>query len=185
MSTSETRRWLAARARELYRGESSGQAILEFALVSPLIMMLLLGTVIFGIGLNEDLQLTNATQTAAQQLSVSRGSTYPSTYSVTVSGKTTTEPYPTVCQTAEQAFVNSAPNLNPANLTFTLLVAGQSSINTTKGASTFGNLSSSSGCPDALTANQNLTLTVTYPFRASFLNFGTYTLSSTVQEVIE
>ncbi|HTV81415.1 MAG TPA: TadE family protein [Acidobacteriaceae bacterium] len=179
MKISGISRGLVARARQLGTSESSGQALLEFALISPLILMLALGVFIFGIGLNEQLVLTNATEVAAQQLSVSRGQAYTSE----------TPTLPTVCELVEESFVNAAPSLNQANLGFSLTISGQSSINdgnSTTGGTNFADLSTSN-CSDALTENQTLTLTVTYPFTASFINFGTknYTLTSTVQEVIE
>jgi Flp pilus assembly protein TadG len=153
-----------ARSRELARGESSGQALVEFALISPLVLMLGLGIAIFGIGLNQDLVLTNATQIAAQQLAISRGQT--------------TNP----CATVESNFVNAAPNLTAANLTFTLTVNGATTGPTT-GASNF----TCSGDASDMVEGANESVTVSYPFTASFIQFGTksYTLSSTVQEVIE
>lgn len=155
---------LRTRCGDLLRGESSGQALIEFALISPLILMLGLGICVFGIGLNQDLVLTNSTQIAAQQLSISRGQT--------------SDP----CQTVEQNFVNAAPNLNSANLTFTLTLDGVTSGPTT-GASNFTCTSLASD----MVEGTNESVTVSYPFTASFIKFGnkTYTLSSTVQEVIE
>ena len=163
-------RWLAVRARQLGTGESSGQALIEFALVAPLILMLALGMCVFGIGLNEQLTLTNATELAAQQVAISRSSTSSTN---------------TVCDIAESAFIGAAPGLNTSNLTFTLTLEGQGVIPTTKGATTFTSATNCSS--DTLIEGQTVTLTVTYPYTASFINFGTksYTLSSTIEQVIE
>ena len=156
---------LRARSRELAGDESSGQALVEFALISPLILMIGLGLCIFGVGLNEDLTVTNGTQVAAQQLSVSRGQT--------------SDP----CKTVEQAFVNASPNLNSASVTFTLTLDGQTAVGPIKGASNFTCTSDA----QYMIENANETVTVSYPFTASFINWGTqsYTLSSTVEEVVE
>ncbi len=138
---------------------------MEFALVSPLILMLGLGLCIFGIGINENLTVTNGTEVAAQQLSISRGQT--------------SNP----CQTIEQTFVNASPNLNSANVTFTLSLDGQTAVGPTKGASNF----TCSSDAQYMIEGANETVTISYPFTASFINFGTqsYTLSSTVEEVVE
>lgn len=157
-------RGFRTRCSELAAEDSSGQALIEFALISPLILMLGIGIAVFGIGLNQDLVLTNATQIAAQQLAISRGQT--------------TDP----CATIESNFVNAAPNLTAANLTFTLTLNGTTSGPTT-GASSFTCQSQASNMVEGV----NESVTVSYPFTASFIKFGTqsYTLSSTVQEVIE
>jgi len=160
-------RWLAARARLLGNDESSGQALLEFAIVAPLLLLLALGMLVFGIALNQQLVLSNATEIAAQQVAISRGSTT------------------SVCTIAETAFVNAAPDLNSSNLTFTLSLSSQSAIPTTTGASNF---TSATNCStNTLLEGETETLTVSYPFTASFINFGThsYTLSSTIEEVVE
>lgn len=156
------------RSRKLVGDESSGQALVEFALVSPLILMLGLGICIFGIGLNQDLVLTNSTELGAQQLAISRGQT--------------TDP----CLTLNNAVVTAAPNLTPASLNFSLTLNGVA-------ATPFAGQSASSGaaiCPSMasdMVEGANESVTVTYPFTVSFIKFGTqsYTLSSTVQEVIE
>lgn len=168
MTPSGAGRWLAARARLLRSDESCGQALVEFALIAPLILMLGLGMAVFGIGLNQDLVLTNATELGAQQLAISRGQTQ--------------DP----CLTLNNAVVNAAPNLTPASMTFTLTLNGVSS-----GA--FSGQSASSGAAicaslaSDMIEGDNETVTITYPYTASFINWGTksYTLTATVQEVIE
>jgi Flp pilus assembly protein TadG len=152
----------------LGRDDSSGQALIEFALIAPLILMLAVGMAVFGIGLNENLVLNNATEVGAQQLSVSRGQT--------------SDP----CLTLNNAVVNAAPGLAPAKLTFTLSLNGVSSGSFSGQSST----SNAAICPTLtsdMVENQNETVTVTYPFTASFINWGTksYTLTASVQEVIE
>lgn len=83
-----------------------GQIFTEFAFALPLLLLILVGTVMFGIALNNYIALTFATNAGAQLLSVSRGQT--------------SDP----CQTASQALEQAAPNLNPSNLTFTITLGG-------------------------------------------------------------
>ena len=52
-----------------------GQAILEFAFLLPVLMVVLLGMIVFGIALNNYLELTNGTTAGAQAVAVSRGQT--------------------------------------------------------------------------------------------------------------
>lgn len=170
MKISGIGRWLLSRGRLLGSEESSGQALLEFAVVAPLLLLLCLGMVVFGIALNEQLVISNATELAAQQVAISRG-------------QTTSSDNP--CEIAETTFTNAAPDLNASNLTFTLTLSGQSAIASTTGA---GNFATATNCSSAaLVEGQTVTLTVSYPYTASFINFGTksYTLTSTIEQVIE
>jgi Flp pilus assembly protein TadG len=57
---------------------SDGQAMVEFALVLPLLAMLLFGVIQFGILFNNYLDLTDATRAGARKAAVSRQTTDPS-----------------------------------------------------------------------------------------------------------
>lgn len=109
-------------AKRAYAPYEQGQAAFEFALVLPVLLAILLGTLVFGIALNNYLELTYATSAAAQQLSISQGITSPNP-----------------CTTAESAGVSAAPLLHglttssftpsfagPGGSTCTNLVAGDS-----------------------------------------------------------
>ncbi len=157
-----------ALCRKLSRNE--GQALLEFALLSPLALLLVLGGIVFGVGLNDYLVLNNATALGAQQLAISR--------------KEATDP----CAAVYTAVTNAAPNLTAANLTFTISVGGTKYVNGVKGSANV----TCSGTTD-LTAydnneqGQNVSVTVTYPFTASFIGFSSqsYTMSATVGGVLQ
>jgi Flp pilus assembly protein TadG len=58
--------------------DSRGQALVEFALVLPLLAMLLFGIVQFGIVFNHYIDLTDATRAGARKAAVSRQTTDPS-----------------------------------------------------------------------------------------------------------
>lgn len=83
----------------------AGTAAVEFALVAPMLLLLVLGMCQFGITLNQYLTLTNAVRSGARQLSMSRGDATPHT------------------DTINQIY-GSAPNLTQASLTISLLVNG-------------------------------------------------------------
>ncbi len=116
------------------RLDARGQAIVEFAFVVPLLLTLLIGSVEFGVAFNKDLQLTYATNTAAQLLSISRGQT--------------TDP----CQTTSQAVYSAAPYLTQSNLNFTIVLGGHSFT-----------APSCSGGQQYLVESQSAQVKVTYP----------------------
>ena len=86
--------------------EESGQSMLEFALVLPLFLTILLGLFAFGIAFNNWEQMTEATSVGARTVAISRGQTL--------------DP----CQTAVLAIEAAAPSLNTSNLTSRFLSTG-------------------------------------------------------------
>ncbi len=125
------------------RLDGQGQGMVEFALVLPLLLTLLIGSVEFGVAFNKDLQLTYATNAAAQLLSISRGQT--------------TDP----CQTTSQAVYSAAPYLNQSNLNFAIVLDGHSF--TTP---------SCSGGQNYLVQSQSAQVTVTYPCNLQLFGFN-------------
>jgi len=62
-------------ARKVLAGDERGQALLEFALVSLVLFLILIGIIQFGFVFNNYIALTNATSIGAQALSVARSNT--------------------------------------------------------------------------------------------------------------
>jgi Flp pilus assembly protein TadG len=56
-----------------WRCDDRGQALVEFALVLPVLMLILLGIVKGGVVFNNYLQLTDATRSGARELAIERG----------------------------------------------------------------------------------------------------------------
>jgi Flp pilus assembly protein TadG len=92
------------RLARLGRDTTGGPAV-EFALLLPVLLLLVLGALQFGITLNNYIVLTNATDAAARVMAMARGSTTP--YSTTTSQVSA-----------------SASNLTSTNLTVTVRVNG-------------------------------------------------------------
>jgi Flp pilus assembly protein TadG len=136
-----------ARARD-----EQGQTLLEFALVLPALLTLLLGVIVFGLAFNNYLTLTNATTIGAQLLSISRGQT--------------TDP----CQTTSQAVYAAAPNLTQANLKFTIVLNGTSVANNVATPSCPANGTGGTGLQ--LAAGQSAAVKVTYPCNLNFFLFN-------------
>jgi len=63
--------------------DARGSSAAEFAMMMPIMAIMLFGIIKFGLVFNNYIQLTHAASAAARQLSISRGSTTPYTGTVT------------------------------------------------------------------------------------------------------
>jgi Flp pilus assembly protein TadG len=86
------------------RNEGGGPA-LEFALLAPVLLTILLGIFQFGIAINNYMMLTNAAAQGALTVALGRGTSTP--YTATTS-----------------AIASAAPNLTAANITTTVTING-------------------------------------------------------------
>jgi Flp pilus assembly protein TadG len=84
-----------------------GTVTIEFAVIAPVLLLLVLGTFQFGLVISNYVLLTNAVGAGARQFALSRGATTP--YADTVS-----------------VITGSSPTLTAANITVTLSVNGTS-----------------------------------------------------------
>jgi Flp pilus assembly protein TadG len=97
---------IAAGRRRNDRGlGEDGVAVVEFAILAPILILLLMGTVEFGLVLANYVQVTNAAGVGAMTFSISRGDSTPYT-------------------DTKSAITAAAPSLTSANLTITLSVNG-------------------------------------------------------------
>jgi len=134
------------------RGHASreiGQAAVEFAIVAPILLTLLVAIGVFGIAFNNYLALTFATNTAAQALSISRGQT--------------TDP----CETTSTAAFAAAPQLTESNLKFSIVL----------GTNTVASSAASPSCSgdqQYLVQAQNAKVTVTYPCNLNIMGYNPY-----------
>jgi Flp pilus assembly protein TadG len=110
--------------------DRAGTSAVEFALIAPALMLLALGTVQFGLTINNFITLTDAVRTASRQLAVSRGGATPYT------------------DTVNQVY-RSAPTLTQASLTISLTVNGTACSTDTACASA---LTSAQGQPASVSA---------------------------------
>jgi Flp pilus assembly protein TadG len=145
--------------------EQEGQALVEMALVLPVLLMVVTGILIFGLAFNNYLLLTEATSVGARTLAISRGET--------------TNP----CATAATAVYAAAPLLVAADLTFTFVLNGT----TYKGASCSSG-SSTTGAAGNLKQGASASVTVNYP--CSLVVYGTdyapdCSLQSQISELVQ
>ena len=90
-----------------------GQALLEFAVSLPILLVVVTGILAFGVVLNNYVVLTNATDDGARALSISRGQT--------------TDP----CATTAAAVYAAAPILRQSGYVFTITLNGTKYTGTT------------------------------------------------------
>jgi Flp pilus assembly protein TadG len=98
----------ATKARGFLRGfpsERKATVAVEFAMLAPALLLLVVGAAAFGIAMDNYVQLTGATSIGARQLAISRGDSTPYTDTV-------------------NAITGAAPKLTKASLTISLLVNG-------------------------------------------------------------
>lgn len=141
-----------------WTGNRRGQAMVEFAIVVPVMLMLVTGIVSFGIVVQNSLALTNAVNTGAQLLSASRGQT--------------TDP----CATASEAVEAAAPNLKASSLSFTFVING----------STYTSTSCSSGA-SGMVQGASAEVKATFPCLYNIFNavMPACSLSSQTTEIIQ
>jgi Flp pilus assembly protein TadG len=108
----------------------TGAAAVEFALVAPLLLLLLLGIFQFGWLFNNYLMLTQATSSGSRLFSVQRG-------------------YDSPCTTAFNAVKSAAAGLNASSITMSCSVNGGSVCSSCTGGACAGD----SVCKAALTSN--------------------------------
>ena len=124
----------------LRTGGEEGSSLIEFAVCLPVLLLILTGTFVFGLALNNYLMLTNATTIGAQQLSISRGQT--------------TDP----CSTASTAIIAASPLLKASNLSFAYVINGVSYAGTSCSSG-----STTTGAAGNLLQGVAAKVTVTYP----------------------
>lgn len=135
---------LGRRVRALLRGGDQGSALIEFAMLLPMLLLLTTGILVFGVAMNNYLQLTNAVSIGARTLAVS--------------AQMVLDP----CATASTAITNAAPNLNASNFTFTYTLNGTTYSGTSCSSST-----TSTGAAGNLASGTTVTVTATYPLNLS------------------
>src|ERR1700730_8684520 len=114
--TSEAPRKARAAAARL---GNRGAVLVEFAFMAPVLLLIMTGTLQFGLVMSSYMMLTNAVSVGAMQLALSRGA--PAVLGPPASGPKTD---------TINAINVAAPSLTPANLTITLRVADPASCST-------------------------------------------------------
>jgi Flp pilus assembly protein TadG len=125
-----------------------GSALVEMALIMPMLLVLTTGIFVFGIAMNNYVTLTNAVSTGAR--------------TVALNAQLTTDP----CAVASSAIEAAAPGLNPSKMTFSYTFNGVPQSGTSCNSS-----SVDSGAALDLASGTTVSVTATYPLNLSV--FGT------------
>jgi len=123
-----------SRLRAGLRGDE-GNALIEVALILPVLLSVLMGIFVVGIAYNQQMVLTNAVNIGGQYLGA-------------LTPNTTTDP----CADTVTQIKNAAPILNPANLLVSFTLEGSS----------LGQTNSCSGDQSDLNSQKNVTVTAKY-----------------------
>jgi Flp pilus assembly protein TadG len=159
-----------ASIRDLFRSRSEGQALVEFAMVLPLIMLISWGIFIFCIACSNYIVLTEATGNGAQYIGVDRGTG-------------TTNP----CTDVYTAVSQAAATLTPTNITFTMVL--KSSAGATLGTYTgkgtaftcSGAASTSGTAASYLQQGGSAVITTSYPCSLTSFNLASSSCTLTAQ----
>ena len=158
----QQKRTFINRFRTVLSSTQEGGALVEFALIAPLMMGLIGGMFTFGFGFFTYFQLTNAVDIGARSLAVSRA---------TNSDGSTPDP----CVTASAAILAAAPVLDPSKITLSV------SLNSTP----YSNLKQGSWtCTSGeanMVAGSTAQVTASYPYTMNFFGYRPVALTLQAQ----
>jgi Flp pilus assembly protein TadG len=162
--------FLLSRLRCFLVADSDGSALVEMAVILPMMMLLITGTCSLGVVLNNYLVLTNATQNGAMQMAVS-------------AGQTGLDP----CQLAASNIAATSPALNAANITYTFYFSGAPSGQTQVGPFTGTTASTCTGDAQYMTADSTVSVTTNYPVQLMIFGWSpvNMTLQTTTAELAQ
>ncbi|MGA8086914.1 MAG: TadE/TadG family type IV pilus assembly protein [Terracidiphilus sp.] len=159
---SKQKRTFINRSRTVLGSIQDGGALVEFALIAPLMLGLIGGFFTFGFAFFTYFQLSNAVDIGARSLAVSRA--------MNSDGST-----PDPCVTASAAIVAAAPALDPSKITLSL------SLNSTP----YSNLKQGSWtCTSGeanLVAGSTAQVTASYPYTMNFFGYRPVALTLRAQ----
>jgi Flp pilus assembly protein TadG len=158
--------WAGIRSRT----GNEGGSLVEFALVLPILMIVMTGIFTFGIALNSYMELTNAVTTGAQVLAVSRSQT--------------TDP----CAAAASAVYAAAPTLDQSQLSFTIVLDGVTAVSGATSPVSCNSASANTGYAADLVEGLPATITVTYPCNLSIYGYNyapSCSLQAQLTEVVQ
>jgi Flp pilus assembly protein TadG len=140
-----------------FRDDSDGSQMVELAMILPVLMLMMVGVLTFGLTLNNYLELTQAANNAARQIAATRPVVTSTTlYPVTYNGTSYADP----CAFAVGVLKSSAPTLNAANVTTTVTIGGTGYTSGT-----------CSGADANLSQGGYATVSATYPYLTITINF--------------
>jgi Flp pilus assembly protein TadG len=170
LSNTALRQW-----REALRDRAGSPAV-EFALIAPVLFMMMFGLITFGIAINNYIELTDSVRSGGRALAIAR---------LTQATSSTGTPLPSTPYTSTtSAIYGSAPNLTATSIAITVSIAAP-------GVTTGTPCTSDTACATALTtagAGGTATVTAQYPCNLTVMqvNFAPgCTFTATTSDLIE
>ncbi|MGA9586625.1 MAG: TadE/TadG family type IV pilus assembly protein [Terracidiphilus sp.] len=146
-----------------------GSALVEMALVLPILLLILTGIFTFSVALNQKLTMTEALNVAGRAIATDAGDTNP-------------------CQTASNALYAAAPLLKPSSFTvkYTLTPVGGSAV-PYNSASCPGSATDSTVVNTNLASGGNVEIDASYPCSLSIygVKYSGCTITESIQEVVQ
>jgi Flp pilus assembly protein TadG len=140
-------RFVRFRAAKVNTLGNRGAALVEFALVAPMLLLIVFGTAQFGVTLGQYVMLTNAVGVGAMQFAISRGDTTPSS-------------------DVWNAITTAASTLTPASIKMTLTVNATACV--TNASTLSAAQAADTTCMNALTNNVGKPAQVSASYTATF-----------------
>lgn len=153
-------RFVLKHSRSFLRSRSEGSALVEMAVVLPVMMLIITGLCFFGIAVDNYLILTHATDVGARYLAVGRGQL--------------TDP----CAQTVSVIQSAAPGLATSNLSYTFTIGSSGN---------FGSSCNTTTDLAYLSAGATATVNVTYNYNLFLFGWKPTTLSMQTQtaEVVQ
>lgn len=156
--------FLLTRLRAALGARNEGSALVEMAVVLPVMMVLITGTCSLGLVLNDYLVLTNSVQSGAMQVAVS-------------AGQSGLDP----CNLAATTISGGAPTLAAANITYSFVFSGAPTGQTGQGPFKGTSASTCSSYNAYLNANTSFTVTAKYPIQLFIFGWSPQSFSLQTQ----
>jgi Flp pilus assembly protein TadG len=155
---------VSRRAARMSLRDERGNALVEMAFVLPIMLMVVTAIFNFGLVLQHYLELTNAVSIGARQLAVSRSNTL--------------DP----CSLATSAIIGATPTLSSSNLSFTIVMNGDTYTGTSCPAASY-----TTGSAGDMKQGGSVKVTVTYPcnFQIYGHNYGACQLVGQTTEIFQ
>jgi Flp pilus assembly protein TadG len=156
--------------RALAQGRDEASALVEMAVVLPVMMTLITGTCFMGLVLNNYLMLTSAVQSGAMTVAVS-------------AGQSGVDP----CNLAATTIAAAAPTLVASKITYNFTFSGAPAGQTTQGPFTGTSASTCSSYNAYLSAGSTLTVRASYPVQLFIygMTSSTFSLQTTNAEMVQ
>lgn len=158
----------ASPLRAFARSRAEGSALVELAVTLPIIFLIMTGIFAFSIALYQKLALAEGASAGARLLATERGQVDP-------------------CSATASAVIAAAPSLNSSEITYTIVLDGNTQVNGVQGSSNVTCAGSKNTANTYMVSGAAASLTLSYPctIKVYNFNFAGCSLGTSVSEEIQ